>query len=888
MPINAIQPSFAGGEFAPTLYSRVDLQRYGTGLRKALNAFIHPHGGASNRAGIHYIASTKDHLKKAIVVSFEFSTTQAYVIEFGHLYARFYKDGGQIISGTPVEVVTPYTEDDLARLKFRQSADVLYIMHPLYNTRTLTRTSHTSWTMGLFVNKNGPFMLQNITTTTINPAPRTWLTGTVYAVGDFVSTDSTTTYQCVIAHTAGTFSTDLAAERWVLSSRVIGGTLLTLTASAATFNALHVGALWQVIHEMPSQKVSTTLSTSPAVINSTPIICGATWRFTSTGTWTGFIYVEKSIDAGATWTLLRTTEVNIDTFGSTGEEQCLIRVRRSSGIATPENPTWTGSAVTILSSDEFDWYGVVKITAFTSTTVVTATAEAYTLYNFPVKTWAEGSWSDYRGYPHTATFYQDRLCFGPTDSEPQTAWLSKTSNFTDFGRSRPLVDSDGITTRLPSQKVNIIKNLVSLGDILALTSSEDWIITSSTGVMTPTTANARPQGFRGSSGVEPVTIGSRCIAVQPMGQTMRDLAFSLEADGLTGENISVVSSHLFEGHTIVSMAYAQEPDSLVYAVRSDGKMLTLTYLREQEVLAWTLHETDGSFESVCTIPGNGYNEVWAVVKRTVGGATKRFIERFARRMASTDPRQQFFVDSGLSLDDPKTITGATQANPVVITSAAHGFSNGDLLDLSDFVGMTDLNGRRVKVKNASANTFELTDDDDTNINGTGFGAYASGGKARKAVTSVTGLSHLEGKTVSILGNGSVYPQKVVTGGAVSLSPAASIVHVGLPYVSEIETLNIELPQRDGSLQGRKVKINEVIVRVLNSRGMKIGPSDGSVMDDLTLRTGEKLGDPMNLFSGDAIQTFQGGYEDFGRVLIRQSDPLPMTVASVIPRVTPGG
>ncbi|TPW08970.1 MAG: hypothetical protein FD129_2364, partial [bacterium] len=379
-----------------------------------------------------------------------------------------------------------------------------------------------------------------------------------------------------------------------------------------------------------------------------------------------------------TWKTLYTFTANSDASGDTGEEQCILRYQRPTsgafylmGGSPPASQT--GTAVCELSCDEFDWTSITRITGYTSSTVVTGTAESLSVYNQATDDWAEGSWSPYRGYPSCSCFYGDRLVMANTPSEPNTAWQSQTQTYYSFARSNPLVDSDGISTPLPSQRVNVIKNIVSLRDIVPLTSDDDWIISSSNGIMTPETVVTKPQGGRGSSGVEPAIIGNRIIVVQPMGQVLRDLAFDLDADGLGGRNISVFSSHLFKGYSVVEMAYAQEPDSLLWVVRSDGKLLSLTYLFEQDVLAWTWHETDGEFESVCTIPGDGYDEVWVIVKRTIGGATKRFVERLANRLESTDPRDQFFVDSGLSLDSPVTISGITKANPGVVTATSHGF-----------------------------------------------------------------------------------------------------------------------------------------------------------------------------------------------------------------------
>jgi hypothetical protein len=867
-PVRSIQPSFTGGEFAPSLYGRVDLQKYATGLKKATNFFIHPHGSASNRPGTKYIAAVKDSTKRVRLVPFEFSFTQSYVIEFGDGYCRFYKDGGQIakssasawltatayvvgdyvtnggtmyycivahtsgtfatdlangkwVAQTIYEIPTAYDEAELDDLKFAQSADTLYICHPDHPPRTLSRFDHDDWEIALYDFSGGPFMLSNAGAVTLTASA-----------------------------TSGA---------------------ITLTASAALFDALHVGSLWRLIHDVPGQSVTTAFSSTT---ESTSIKCGSIWRIVTRGTWTAKVIVQKSTDGGTSWTEVRafssSNDVNHNTFGEV-DEPCLIRVRC---VYT------SGTANVDLTSDPFTQTGIVKVTGYTSATQVNATVQKEIGLASATTDWAEGSWSDYRGYPACVTFFQDRLCFAATDTEPQTIWMTESGNYTSFSRNEPLLDSDGITVNLPSRKLNGIKSLVGLQSLVALTSASEWTIGPAvgTGAITPTSLDQKEYSQRGTNGVDPVVVGNRLIFVQPHGSVVRDLGFENEVQGLAGVDLSILSNHLFTGYSISALAYQQEPDSLVWAVRDDGALLSMTYLREHEVIAWTPHETDGDVESICTIPGEDYDELWLAVKR----GSSRFVERMVRRMTSTDPRDQFFMDAGLSLDSPKTITGATKANPVVITCVAHGFSNGDVVSILDVEGMTELNGRKFIVSNKTADTFELKDEDGVNVNGTGYGTYTGGGKVRAVVSSVSGLSHLNGKTVTILADGSVQPAQVVSGGSVTLSPSAAIVHVGLPYTAAFQTLKPELPLRDGTTQGRKVRVVEVILRFLNSRGGYVGPDDDEDnLRDIVQRTNEPMGSPVELKTQDYPISIPPSWEEGGQMYYEQRDPLPVTILAVI-------
>jgi hypothetical protein len=465
----------------------------------------------------------------------------------------------------------------------------------------------------------------------------------------------------------------------------------------------------------------------------------------------------------------------------------------------------SGSVTVDLNSDPYTREGIVKVTAVTDTKHATVDVITPLASTAASADWSEGSWSDENGYPAAITFYQDRLCFARTYAEPQAEWASKTSAYADFGRSATLQDTDGISINLPSYKVNGINSLVALADIIAMTSATEWSIgPGSDGIFTPTSVQTRCHGYRGSSNLAPVIVGNRIIYVLPSGSTVRDFGYDYNVNGYTGDNLSLLANHMLEGKSVVSMAYQQDPDSIVWMVRSDGVMLSLTYLREQEVVAWARHVTDGEIESACCIPGDGHDELWLSVKR----GEKRFIERMERRTISTDPREQYFVDCGLTYRGEPT-------------------------------------------------------------------------------TVITGLDHLEGKDVAILANGSVEVQQTVTDGSITLNAEASIVHVGLPYQSDLETLNLELSLKDGTMQGMKVKISDGVLRFLNSRGGHAGTDEGDLVE-VSQRTSEAPGTPIELFTGDYETSISSDYRSGARVFIRQSDPLPMTLLAIISHIDIGG
>lgn len=859
--IRKVQNSFNGGEYSPNIFSRTDIDSYQKGLRRCRNFLVHAHGGISNRPGTYFVASSKNANKKCRVVPFVFSLDQAYTLEFGEGYIRFYTDGAQIQSGiSAYEIVTPYQEADLKYLRIESSADTIYISSPYYQTRVLSRLGNTNWTIELFEPEDGPFMLENITDNT-------------------------------------------------LSVSSVTGSAISMSAATATFFPLHVGSLWRLRHYIEGQTVSTTFTSATT---SASIKCFTTWRIITHGTWTGKFNVEKSIDGGATWTILRTfsssNDFNADTSGTedieTTEEPFLIRINFYSYTS--------GSANIDLTSDPFNQEGIAKVLTYNNATSVTVNI----LSDFGLTTgttmWAEGSWSNYRGWPRVVRFCQDRLCFGGTSSEPMTNWLSKTGNYKKFGRnSLSLLDSDGISLSLPTRQLNAVNGLIVLQRLIAFTAASEWTIGPTDGSpITPNSAPQNIQGYHGSSGIDPVVIGNQAIFVQSRGTVVRNIGFQLQEDGFTGTELNILSKHLFEGHSIVEMAYQQEPDRILWCLRDDGILLALTYMPEQEVVAWSWHDTEGEIESICVIPADGYDELWMSVSRGTG----RYIERMAHRMTSTEPKNQYFVDCGITYDVPVAITNVSifppitqggflssgflsenepflegvQIRPIEITAPSHAFSNNDVVDISDILGTTELNGNRYIVSDITTDTFRLIKENNTEgqyEDGTGFSAYISGGYVRKAFSVFTGLSHLIGKTVSILGNGEVYPQQVVSGsGQITLSKLCSTIHIGYPYMSDMETLNVEIGTKYGTLQGQFAKINNITFRLINSKGGWIGPSEDSLKESFTPNR-LSLGNAPALFSGDIRVPLGAGYEQGARIFYRQYDPLPVTISSVIPEVT---
>ena len=472
--------------------------------------------------------------------------------------------------------------------------------------------------------------------------------------------------------------------------------------------------------------------------------------------------------------------------------------------------------------------------------------------------------------PGAVTFYNQRVYWGGSNNDPQKIWGSTVAEFENMHQGSATA-TDSVEFTLVANEVNAIQWLAESTDMLCGTLGGEFTI--SGGIddnITATNIKAVRQASFGSNKVTPLNVGNLLLFNQRAGRKVRELVFNFDVDGYLAPDITLLAEHVTSSG-VTDMAYQQEEDSIVWAVTADGALIGCTYLRDQNVVAWHRHPVGGELtlvESVAVIPSADSlrDELWVTVKRRVNGITKRFVEYL---------NPDIFVDSGLMLDNPVTITGITAANPVVVTASSHGFENGDLVDLKDVVGMTEVNGNRYKVADKTTNTFELTNQTTSvDINGSAFTAYDSAGKARKGVTSITGLSHLEGSSVQIVGNGAVFPTATVTDGTVTTATEVSEAYVGLGYITTIKPSRPEFGSPQGVTQGKPKRWNHIFVRLVNTIGIKING------DQMPFRTSADLmNSPPASFTGDK-KVMNLGFDKDGFIEIKQEQPLDMHVVAI--------
>ena len=843
------QRSFGGGEIAPSILGRVDLNHYQTGLAKCLNFYPLPSGPAVNRPGFQFIKECKDGGTSAVrMIPFIFNTEQSYSLEFGDSYLRIHTEGGTVLEAN--KTVSGATQA---------------------NPCVVTATSHgfldgeevyISSVVGMTDLNGRYFKIKNKTTNTFE------LTD---LQGNNINSTGYTAYG-----SAGT-----AARVYTVTS---------------PFTAAH---LFDINYEQSSD-VLTLVHPSYAPRELRRL--GATnWTFTT-------ITFAPSIAApgGVSVSASPSSGTTVNKYVVTAVEETILEESVASAEVTATNDLSVGTNKNTVSwsavsgatryniyKDKNGVHGYIGQTPDTSFDDDNITPD---LLTSPPENQTPFTGSD--NYPATVSYHDQRRAFSATNNHPQTTWMTRGGTESNISKSIPSQDDDSLQFSLASRQFNRIRNLVALDDLIIFTAAAEWkLYTQNSDALTPGTLGLRPQSYVGSSAIRPIVSGDAILFLAAQGGHCYDMNYSFETDKYKPRDISIVAPHLFDSYTTVDWGYSSVPHSIIWMIRSDGKMVGLTYLSGQkpDVLGWHQHETDGEFESVAVIPESSDEQMtYAVIKRRINGVDRRFIERLHSRQF-TDVRDAFFVDCGLTHDDPKTVTAATQANPVVITSASHGFSNGDVIQMSDFsglgaeAGMTDLNGNRYTVASVTTNTFELQSTAATpvNVNGTSFGAYITGGKARKEITLVEGLHHLVGESVAIFADGSVSPSQTVTAaGTITLPQAAARIHVGLPYTCDLKTLPLVFPKAEALGQGTIKSVTKAFIRVERSRGIFVGP-DFDHLTEFAQRTNEDYGDPTRDVSEEIEITLEPNWSTSGQVAIRESDPVPISILSMAVEVTFG-
>lgn len=500
-------------------------------------------------------------------------------------------------------------------------------------------------------------------------------------------------------------------------------------------------------------------------------------------------------------------------------------------------------------------------------------------------------------YPRAVSYYQQRLVYASTINRPQTLWFSKTGVFMNFGYSIPQKDDDAITWTMASNEVNTIMHLVPLKSLLPFTDGAEWLIQGTTSGFTAKTINGGAESYNGIGQLRPLLIGSSVVYAQERGREITAFGYSLQADGFSGSTISILSPHLIEDYSLVDWDYQKIPYHSIWAARSDGAAVTCTYIPEQDVNGWSHQHTDGKYISICAVPEGRDDSVYACVQRMIGGNTRNYVELSANRIldrynGEAIMSRAHFVDCGLVYDGTNTapttlmITGGTEwkyPETLVVNSTAGIFSPGDVGDILQYVPNPTAEPFRFRIIEYVSNVLAYIQplgEVPVEIRSLAFSSWAF------ARNTFTGLDHLEGEVVSVLADGNVAPQQIVSGGSITIPDPSAIVHIGLPYRSVAETLSINIAGQE-TLIDKGVQVADVALLVRDTRGGKVGSKENALYEMKQRSTSDSYGS-ISAINGLAEVSISDTWQNTGRFLIVQDDPLPMNILAAIPRIKVGG
>lgn len=665
-----IQRSFSAGELSESISARADLARRSKGLRSCLNGFISRSGAWLNESGTKFVAEVKDSTMVVdpcvvefdapeTMIPFVFNALQAYALEFGLNYIRLHRHGepvtvapdaysaatdytqGDLVSsggldyycvqdngpassvvapgsdasvwyelppvasyytGTDtsiLEIPTPFGAGEITKQNVRQSGDVLFIAHKLYSPHRLERLADLKWR--LIVTRFRP-----------NVASPSGLTLAASSGGN---NNSVRILVTAVSKETGEES---------VAGHYTASTTSTIT-SAGDDDVLIAAATHGLV---TGDRIYVSVVTPTGVQNT--VLKGALEErdfFVRRVDDNNFELQDTSgipYDVSHTLTWHRTSQLYALTTGPGRSHIFTVNEQEDAAFYN-----WYANQLAV----DPGIYGFLESTVKPALTYNGQSPDFETAPPF----YAMEFERDER-HPHTLDFVQQRLVYARSNTFPRRVYMSASANFENFLASSPPKDDDAIITTITGAEANEVRQVIGLGpELVVLTlATENSIKGDSDGIITPNGSTQRPSGYNGSSNVRPVVIGSTVVFIPREGNQVRSLGFDAVASGYVGGDLTIFASHLIDGQEIVDLAYERVPHSIVRAARRDGVMLGMTYIPEQEVVAWSRWTTrtlaDSSrVLSFCVIPEDGVSIMYMVVEREIGGSTVRYVEKKMKR-----------------------------------------------------------------------------------------------------------------------------------------------------------------------------------------------------------------------------------------------------------------
>ncbi|MEW5705086.1 MAG: ubiquitin-activating E1 FCCH domain-containing protein [Pseudomonadota bacterium] len=757
-----------------------------------------------------------------------------------------YASGGTAY--VPVTVATDYTAAELDDLAFAQSADTLYIAHPLHPLAKLTRSSHTAWTISDIEITDGPFRPINDDNAAVM---RITMTG-LWAVSGITKASPG-----VVTTTA---PHDLVEGEWVFLSGLLGGQTGMGFLNSKRFQ---VGNPTETTFELWDSMGNAESTASLNAYSGGGIVARSISVFGTAAPGTRVVVTcdKDAFEVGHAGALLRLWESGQSARVSSPVTGSRIKVPKSitnagkvygidnlSGpVATLENyqffeewqsdwllPTHSrgqvkisdGAGYGVTGSNSVDClylhslYGVVRIEEIVSATQAIAVV---VLNHIPKSAvdgtsfWEHGAWSEQYGYPRTLAFYEQRLWAAGSVQDPQTVWSSKTAAFENWADGDE--DDAGLVYAIASERVDVIRWMVAGRSLTIGTASGEYTVTSGNQdqALTPKNLRVTRQTAFGAGQANAIAVGSTLLfaqrhsAVSGPAKKVREFIYSFDRDAYVAPDLTILAEHI-TGEGITELAYQSAPDSILWARRSDGVLVGMTYEREQEVVGWHKHPlaATGQVKSLCVIPGTYGDDLWMLVARTIDGSTRHYVETLSAGL--TDETEK---EDAVYLDCAATYAGAS-------------------------------------------------------------------------TSTISGLWHLEGETVDVLNDGAHEAGKTVTLGRITLDRATTKAHIGLKYTSVLQSLDIEAGAAAGTAQARAKRISQAFVKVHRSLGGRCGSTSANAKAILYRVPEDVMDSSPPLFSGYLDIEVDSGWERAQQLYVDHDEPFPFHVLAAVVEINTSG
>ena len=910
--------NFSKGELSTRMSGRTDLQGYYYGCRSMKNCIMVSQGGAERRPGTIYAGEALDPTglsSTARLIPFEVADDETYILEIGHMYIRIWdaqtrsviSDLGDGTSYFETSYLASAGEDEVSEIQYAMTEGLLFLAH--YNhefvfvERIIDRTVEPP---------TKTFKIEKHHTTVFN-----WDNTRIYKYGEYVSYSGlvwTVIMQNTeegVAPAEGSWTKSVESLSPIPTGDIPAYTPISFSAGIFV---CHSGYVYQSLRaftvsgEFPECKPGVELSIGAYVIGNptyvhednlntsgTTIEAALTAKFGGVGKRVTYLYETKYFDGvqifwwqiGSTYShyIYRVDTWNV-TYSKDGDDPYWKKICSIPGGQTVKTiKKWVTSGPAQAGEVHF---------VSASGILYTCEQDGTTINPTDTLDWerVDGNpfFSKKGDYPAAVSFMGQRLYLGGTKSRPQTIFASKVGQYGNFNIGTD--DSDPFSFEIAADRSSRIKWMMAKDNLMIGTTSSEWLITGG-GISNITATNVQVlrQSAYGSAYNQAVFVADSLLFFQKGGRKLREYMYSNDNRAYLANDLTFYADHItFSG--VAETAYQQNPDSIYWCIRNDGILVGLTYDRLNGIAGWHRHVTDGAFESTCCVDGAGEEEdIWLVVKRSINGVPKRFLEIMASRdqgsgadlvyqdcakisVAGAVLGVTLITNTGSSITvEYRGESGIEDGMTVIMSGTASPLFDQQNFQVSDTVQEAE-SGTFTLIKNGEPFTAESFEDIES-------------GLVSVAETVITGLDHLEGQTVSILGDLAVFSPQIVgtvSGGiGVVLPTPCNTVVCGLGYEMELEPQSIELGP--SSLSSKK-RISSVLLKLYRSMGGEVfSPSSGETVKLKYRNTETPFGTPAPEFTGMVEVPVDSTTEYEARISIRNSQPVPMTILAIISATT---